>query len=399
MPTQVPNSNPRPSRGLMLRLQALLALCCLVPGAVVGADATQISAKEAERARVQTRIEALQRTLENDRDKRNLAVEQLRDLELQLGQSQRKLDQARSAAEAQERALRQAELRRSKASDQLRAQNIVLANQLRAAYMMGRQVSAKLVFAQSEPGRIGRVSSYYDYIHRARQTQILGLRSQLDELTTLREQVKRESAKLKAIVQSRESALSLVERQRAERQHAINALESGIKRHFRELEQLEADRAALDDLLASLRTLLADIPVEVGDNEKFSGLKGRLTWPLRGELLARFGDPKAGGQARWNGIWIAAKPGAPVRAVAGGRIAYVGWMLRYGLIAIVEHSDGYYSLYGHNQSVWKQVGEWIQAGEVLAAAGDSGGQARAGLYLEIRSGRDPKNPLTWLAKR
>ena len=117
---------------------------------------------------------------------------------------------------------------------------------------------------------------------------------------------------------------------------------------------------------------------------------------MPGPTIARFGQPKFDGRLRWQGVWLAADAGATVHSAAAGRVVYVGWMHRYGLIVVLDHGDGYFTVYGHNRSTRAEVGQWGAAGEAIAEAGRSGGHERDGVYFEIRRGRTPVNPSQWL---
>ena len=127
--------------------------------------------------------------------------------------------------------------------------------------------------------------------------------------------------------------------------------------------------------------------------------KGRMPWPLTGRLVNDFGQPRAGGRLRWQGVTLSAERGADVKAVSHGRVAYADWLTGMGLLLVIEHGDGYMSLYGHNEALYVEVGDWVEAGSVIAAVGDSGGNQRPALYFEIRQGRKPLEspPLAGLA--
>jgi septal ring factor EnvC (AmiA/AmiB activator) len=129
-------------------------------------------------------------------------------------------------------------------------------------------------------------------------------------------------------------------------------------------------------------------------NEAFARLRGKLAWPVSGHLVARFGEARAGG-VRWDGVLVATERGTPVKAVCEGRVIYADWLPGLGLLAIIDHGDGYLSLYGHNERLYKGAGEHVAAGETLAAAGDSGGSGRTELYFEIRKGGKPVDPRPW----
>ena len=136
-----------------------------------------------------------------------------------------------------------------------------------------------------------------------------------------------------------------------------------------------------------------------GPSKPFAQMRGRLPWPVRGRVLHRYGEQRPGGRLLWEGMLIESAAGGEVKSVAAGRVAFADWLPHYGLLVILEHGDGYLSLYGHNQTLYKQLGEWVQRGERIAASGDSGGQQRAALYFEVRKGKEPQDPRKWLAKR
>ena len=132
----------------------------------------------------------------------------------------------------------------------------------------------------------------------------------------------------------------------------------------------------------------------VDTNSAFGQLRGKLAWPVSGHLVARFGDTRAGG-VKWDGVLVATERGAPVKAVYQGRVIYADWLPGLGLLTIVDHGDGYMSLYGHNERLYKAVGERVAAGDAIASAGDSGGSSRPELYFEIRKGGKPVDPRPW----
>ena len=204
-----------------------------------------------------------------------------------------------------------------------------------------------------------------------------------------------ENQKLQGLRSEHLGTLTVLEASRAERAGMVKEIAARIRNDESELKHLRAGEKELSVLLRKLRTALADVPIDLGD-KPFAGQKGRLAWPLRGKLLARFGDPKADGRLKWNGLWIAGKEGDTVRSIARGRVAFVGWMHRYGLIVVLEHEGGYYSLYGHNQNAVVGIGEWVQSGDPIASVGLSGGYESAGLYFELRRGTEAINPRPWL---
>ncbi len=165
----------------------------------------------------------------------------------------------------------------------------------------------------------------------------------------------------------------------------------------REIERLAAQEKDLARLIAELTSILSDYPIT--SEEPFSEHRGRLTWPVAGTLLRDFGQPRVGGELKWNGVVLAAPRGREVRSVYHGRVAFADWLAGMGLLVIVDHGEGYMTLYGYNETTLKSAGDWVAPGDVLATVGDSGGQAEPGLYFEIRRGTEPLNPRRWVTRR
>ncbi len=371
----------------------LLCLLCLAATARAQGD---VAEQEAALAALRARIASIQTQVESAQSERSAAAGALRDVEARLAAAGRRLRKVSGERDAQAQKLARTEARHALAVRRLDEESAALARQLRAAFMMGRRSGTRLLLQQDEPRRINRVMGYYDYLNRSRQQRMGELSARIGELRQLLAAVLQEREQLDQLSAKLQEELRAHEEQRTQRSQLLEKLDRDIASQARALEGLRADETELNGLIERLRKALADIPLQLESLPPFRERRRQLPWPLEGRLLARFGEAKAGGQSRWHGIWIAAEPGTGVRAIAPGRVAYVGWMMRYGLIAVVEHGDGFYSLYGHNQAVWKETGEWVTGGELLAAAGDSGGQRRAGLYLEIRSLRGPQDPLLWL---
>ena len=141
-----------------------------------------------------------------------------------------------------------------------------------------------------------------------------------------------------------------------------------------------------------------DIAHDIADSEPFEDMRGRLPWPVNGDLLASFGSVRGGSGLPRQGALIAAATGQPVRAVHRGRVAYADWLRGFGLLLIVDHGDGFMSLYGHNETLVRDTGDWVESAEIIATAGDSGGYAEPSLYFEIRRDGKPVDPGRWWAE-
>lgn len=376
---------PRP-RFLLWPLAAIL----------VAAPATADTESARERLEaVRERIEAVSAAIERSRERRDELTHSLAAAEEEIGRLSRRLREMEEAIREREAAIET--LREQAAAQQRRLadERRQLAAQVRAAYVSGRQGKLRLLLSGEDPGTLGRLLVYHDYYARDRAATIAELNRRLERLAETRRELAAERDALAEQRAEREAALTALESRQAERRETIAEIESRLAGSGRELESLQEDENRLQDLVEQLRAKLADIPAEA-DAPPFGDLKGRLDPPVPGRALARYGEPKFDGRLRWQGVWLAADAGDPVKSAAAGRVVYVGWMHRYGLIVVLDHGDGFFTVYGHNQSVRTEVGRWVGAGETIADAGRSGGHDRNGVYFEIRRGRTPVNPSEWL---
>lgn len=363
------------------------------------ADQQRIEQSEQELQRLRERMQALSRRLEQEREQKSELRAQLERAERKVAAALAELRRVRTELAAQNERMRATQAQRSAAQTRLDALKQALATQLRAAYAMGSRTQAQMLLSLDDAGRLGRLLTYADYLNRARAQQLAAVHAQLDEIALLEQRIEAQRAALAALEAELAQNAAALESGRDERRRMLAQLDARLASGTDELRQLQAQEREIQKLLASLQDLLADIPSDLGHEDRpFAQLRGRLPWPLRGPVLADFGTPKAGGRLAWTGRWIGARQGAPVKAVARGRVAYVGWLQRYGHMVILEHEGGYFTLYGHNATVRPETGEWVDAGEVIATAGDTGGHDRSGVYLEIRKGSLAQDPRQWLAK-
>jgi len=272
-----------------------------------------------------------------------------------------------------------------------------LAAQVRAAYMSGNQEKIKLLLNQRDPATLGRVMTYYGYLNDYRAGNIETVGARIRELAELRSQVAAEEARLSDLAKRQEQELRRLGVVQDERTTLLTALKNKLAAEGREIERLAAQEKDLARLIAELTSILSDYPIS--SEEPFSEHRGRLTWPVAGTLLQDFGQPRVGGRLKWNGVVLAAPRGREVRSVYHGRVAFSDWLAGLGLLVIIDHGDGYMTLYGYNETTLKNAGDWVAPGDVIATVGDSGGQAQPALYFEIRKGKQPVNPRRWVTRR
>lgn len=379
----------------MRRLLLLPLLLALSPTASAERDYAQ-SAEQLEKLR--SRIAAIDARLSEADQRRDRLRDALEAAERAASEATAKL--ARTKKEIEQLEAREAAARRRvrEAEVALARHQQALADQLRAAWLLGRQPQLKLLLEQDAPAGLSRMRAYFARMSAASAEALQRTRQAHAEQEAALQALAETRDSLQAKRAQQESLVAEQQRRRDQRARTLVALRDRVADDKQALEKARRDAEELEALLRGLREALADIPPDAGRAEPLDRLRGELPWPLRGPVLAAFGQSRDSGMP-WKGIWIAAETGARVGAVAAGRVAWAGWMHRYGLVVILEHAGGFYSLYGHAQRSLRRVGEWVEAGAAVITAGDSGGQPRSGVYLELRKGAVPLDPIAWLQPR
>ncbi len=311
--------------------------------------------------------------------------QQLVATEVKLKNSQEKITQL----QAEEKALQK----------QLSKHHDILYAQIRSEYQYGGQHKLKLLLNQEEPEKLGRNLIYYDYLHRARFNEIDKATVLLQSVNEVQAVISQEKSLAEQAKVSLLSERSLLEEAQKQRKSAVNSLSNNVVSEKEKLAQLEGNEKQLKGLIEKLRAALADIPV-VDKGKGFDKSQGKLYWPVVGKPSNQFGQKRTSARSsmNWQGVFIPSNEGNNVRSIYHGRVAFAEWMRGLGLLIIIDHGDGYMSLYGHNQSLFRQVGEWVEAGEKVATVGNSGGYNQPGLYFEVRKQGNPLNPAKWCAK-
>jgi len=375
------------------RASIVAALVIFLATAVPGTALSQAD-EEAELADVRARIEALESKLATEVRRRSDGAAELRRVELDLAAAEKTLARIDSDIRGQER--RQAAIAADErdADARLLAEREALAEQVRMSYMTGRQEMLKLLLSQESPADVGRMLTYYDYLNRARGERIESVGSELAALEGLATASRAAREELERLRSSRAGELAALERARGERQAVLVGLEASIADAGSQIERLHDEEDRLTELISELSTLMARLP---GDTEApFASLRGQLSWPVEGRIRSDFGELREGGALRWNGVVLEAPAGTIVRAIYHGRVAFADWLPGLGLLLILDHGDGYMSLYGHNEALLREPGTWVSPGEAVAQVGDTGGQSRPALYFEIRRDGEPQNPHDWV---
>ncbi len=386
-----------------MRIACIAALCFIATFAVAGIHAQDSDPQRAaQEAQAKQKLDAVRAEIHKITDaqkatsaQKDVAVAALRDQELKIAATAKELRRLDQKLADQQGKLDKLVAQRDALDAKLKDQRDALAALLRSAYAMGRGEELKLLLAQDRVDQVGRMLAYYRYFERARLGEIDGLLKDLDALAQVQAAIERETAALKIAHDERSAQAQQLAAEREQRRKVLDDLDASLKDQRSRLAALGKDEKGLLDLIEKLRDIFADIPKRLAGEEPFAQLRGRLAWPLHGKIAAGFSAQEPGAQVS-QGVLIAANSGSEVHAVSHGRVVYADWLRGYGLLLILDHGDGYLSLYGYNETLLKDVGDWVNAGEVVATSGDSGGRKTPGLYFELRYQGKPIDPKNWL---
>jgi len=362
--------------------------------------------KEKELRELRGRIDALQKSLAAAEESKSEATDALRESERAISEANRALRELGSEARQFQKRLAELNAESRQREQALKAQQALLADLIYRHYLGGQAEPLRLLLNREDPAQISRRLHYFGYISRARAELIAELRAGLAWLRELAQEAEQKAAELSAVTAEQRTQRARLEREKRARNQVLAKISRDIERQRREIGTLKRDETRLARLVASLAKLMARKPAPrprgerapaapLGDSA-FARLRGRLSPPVRGELANRFGSPRSDGGVLWKGLFIAARAGEEVRAVADGRVVFADWLRGFGNLLIIDHGDAFMSLYGNNEALFKRVGDIIHGGEAVATVGNSGGNADSGLYFELRHQGKPLDPLDWV---
>ncbi len=346
--------------------------------------------------RLQEEIDELQSDLGGLRSRRDAEQKELRATEKKIGRLVRSLQELDLKQQKQKARLRELQKQQLRLEAEIKQQHYALTAQLRTAYMTGRQEYLKIFLNQQQPQKIGRMLAYYNYFNQARIDHIGQLRSRLAEIDQLSAKIERGRHKIAQLAEKRNHQKQALEKSRRARTRILAALKQDISKGGNRLEQLRQNEQQLKGVLSRLEKARVEEPDK--SSSLFNRAGRRLQWPVKGRIKARFGSPRTA-ELRWKGVLIDAAEGQPVQAILEGKVVFADWLRGYGLLVIIDHGSGYMSLYGHNQSLQKETGSLVKAGETISMVGNSGGNEHTGLYFEIRHNGRPVDPAQWCVAR
>ena len=397
--------------------------------------AKKIDAAKEDLGDIQTKIQALKKELDSKQEAHKDATDALKDSETAISAANQKLHDINQKQQLNKSALNSLKKESININDKLGQQQQQLSDLLRQQYMHGNQSYTQLILQDKNPSEIARDIKYFSYIAKAHAKVIDYMQGNLAKVKALNNKTDatlQEVADLKA---KQETEKKTLVQQKQEKSKVVKNLSSQIASQRNEIDKLKRDEKSLSNLVERLAKIVPPVvkhkkskktvPNEtiaddktnknsdkdstkktvIANNEtlpnndfkgiNFASLRGKLRLPVRGDVTNRFGASREDTGVLWKGLFIKSAEGADVKAVADGRVVFADWMRGFGNLIIVDHGNGYMSLYGNNQAVLKQVGEEVDAGDTIASVGNSGGNESNGLYYELRRNSQPFDPLSW----
>jgi septal ring factor EnvC (AmiA/AmiB activator) len=372
-------------------------LLCVVTVLVFSSPIFAKEASPADLAKLQKDISLLKSSLEEYKGQRAQFKKALKRSELAIGKIGRKISAIKGQIARQQKLLENLKQRQKKLQQESNKQQTLIAQQIRIAYQLGRQKKIKVILNQEDPAKVNRAITYLDYFNKARISLMTEFAATITELNSIEPTIIEEKSRLEDSQGDLDKQYASLEQERSVREDAIAALNATITTKGAQLSDAEKERTRLEKLLKAVAEAVANLKLPA-DYKDFAERKGQMKWPVLGRISNSFGTPRTQGGMRWQGVTLKAKAGNNVRAIHHGRIVFADWFGSSGLLIIVDHGEDYMSLYAHNESLLRETGDWVRAGEPLATVGVSGGQMEPALYFEIRHNGKAINPKYWIKK-
>ena len=374
-----------------------LLLCALIAALVIAPQslAADRSAKEKQLKTVLSKIEKLKRAIDVKEDSKSQYIKQLKTIERKIGKVNQKIHAIGKEIKGKKTELAALRETRLKHQRQLSRENDYLAEQVYTAFTLGREEKVKLLFSQQDPQTLQRNLVYYQYFSNARVELINEVQRNIDKIIETEQLIQQVRLDLEKSQQELGQQKQQLDQDRGKRRSIIASLDKQLKEQGGNLSRLEDEATQLQNLINSIQEIFTDAPENDISGQTFAELKGKLAWPVKGKVRRLFGRHKPLSDLRWQGVILEAPNGSHVQAIFHGRVAFADWLRGLGNLIIIDHGNSYLSLYGHNESLFKTAGEWVEAGDVISSIGSSGGQKKPGLYFEIRKKGKPQNPTGW----
>jgi murein hydrolase activator len=378
---------------LSLRLWLAVAMLAVVTPALAEQQVTPGQIED-----LKEEIADIDEWLADAEEDRSSLEQQLSGLEQEIGRLTRERRELRQQAREQQQRLTKLGKEETELTRVLESQRDSLKKQIRAAWMEGDAPAVKVLLNEIDPDKIARTMTYYEYLSRDTIDRLEAFAANLRQLKETQKQVKAGRMRLAELEENVADRQQKLSSSKKEREQTLAALKTDISNRLSEREELEEDRKRLEKLLREVEEAIANIPTP-NESDPFGSLKNKLPWPAEGKVVRNFGDSYASGKLKHNGLLINTAEEGDVKAVHYGRVVFANWLRGFGLITILDHGDGYMTLYGHSSSLFTSPGDWVEAGEAIAQAGRTGGTNDPAVYFEVRHNGKPDNPRRWLGNR
>ena len=382
-----------------------LLLCLSLVAGINSAYALQ----QDELDNLRKHISALQKELEKTSESQSEAADELRESERAISNSKRKLAELALQHRTADHTLGALRQQAQQLEMDMQSQQAMLSKLLYQQYLGGKQEYFKLLLNNHDPDQAAREMRYYEYIARGRSIWLNTLRVNLAQLNEVVQQTQQKSGEIAVLQKEENTQQKILEKDKLARQHVINQFAQQLKQQRHEIGRLQRDENRLSQLVAKLSKILTrqkdkgifsndKLPDSRFDGKPFEQLKGKLTLPVMGEVVNKFGSARPDSTVLWRGLLLRAASGQPVKSVAAGRVVFADWLRGFGNLLIIDHGKGYMSLYGNNETLYKQVGDILRGGDTVASVGNSGGNENSGVYFELRHRGEPLDPIKWIAR-
>ncbi len=385
------------SARLFLSVIGCIVVLAIMPiGSSAIAQEGGANSQKEKLAELQAELRARQQVLENSRASAQELEGVLKASELEIAKVAKALSTTRQALKNVEQEQAKLEAEQEGLKTAIRKQQSLLSSQLKSAFMAGHYDYAKMLFYQDDARTFERVITYYQYVAKARQKEIESFRSNVARLEEVNAELSEKALSLAALKDEQEGQRAVLLTRQDDRKATLKKINKTIASENQRIASLQADEKALKDAIEAARIAAERAAREAEVSmDGLAKLKGKLAAPVKGRIRNLFGSRRQG-QVSWKGIVIDGAEGDPVNSIAPGKVLYADWLRGFGLVAIVDHGEGYMSVYGHNQALLKQAGDDVRQGERIALVGRSGGQEYPNLYFEIRHKGKALNPSAWL---
>jgi len=386
----------------------LLILAFVVPGATVSA-AQSLVGKKAEVKQLQAVLKKLKSDLKKERAKRSKEERALQLSEQTIAATAAQISKLNKKLASNNSNLQGFLSRQTQLQQQLGLQQKNLVNIIKQRYQIGEETPLKLLLRQQNPEYVSRMLIYFEKIREQQNSEILAFRQLLDEHDSNNSKIDQTQSQLLTQRKKLQQQQLQLQSSRAKRRQVLAKIDLQITRNRTKIKKLAADKKRLEKVISRIQKVLpktvvkvkavvkATVKAKVKDNRPFKVLKGKLPWPVKGRVIRNFASVE--NNLAYDGVLISAVQGRSVQAVHGGMVVFADWLRSYGMLMIIDHGDGYLTLYGHNQQLLKKVGDSVSTQEPIAMTGNSGGSQHAALYFAIRHRGQTTNPRAWFARR